>query len=58
MRQIEIDFYKEKQKKDLNGNEIYKNKDVYSFKLNPSYQQTLGGPDGFVLYIPRCKINW
>ena len=33
MRQIEIDFYKEKQKKDLNGDEIYKNKDVYSFKI-------------------------
>ena len=50
-------FYKEKQKKDLKGNEIYKNKDVYSFKLNPSYKQTLGGPDGFVLYSLGAKLK-
>ena len=50
-------FYKEKQQKDLNGNEIYKNKDVYSFKLNPSYKQTLGGPDGFVLYSLGAKLK-
>ena len=39
------------------GNEIYKNKDVYSFKLNPSYKQTLGGPDGFVLYSLGAKLT-
>ena len=50
-------FYEEKQKKYLKGNEIYKNKDVYTFKLNPSYQQTLGGPDGFVLYSLGAKLT-
>ena len=50
-------FYKEKQQEDLIGNEIYKNKDFYSFKLNPSYKQTLGGPDGFVLYSLGAKLK-
>ena len=50
-------FYKEKKSEDFTGNEIYKNKDVFSIKLNPSYKQTLGGPDGFVLYSLGAKLK-
>lgn len=51
-------FYTEKSVNSLkNGNQIYKNNDIFSFKLNPSYKQTLGGPDGFILYSIGAKLK-